>query len=234
MTLLVKDANTTTQSISTQVDTAGNLVPVHAPAAIAGGVATPVGPTAPLPVINAAGSAVIGGVLFVIVETMLRNKKGSDNITWNVAIAVGLGQLIAAIFPGASRSGTTILLALLLGVNRPLATEFSFLVGIPTMLAASGLKIFKALHHPASDAPHEDWAMVILCSVVAAVVSFIAVKWLLSYIQTHTFIAFGWYRIVVGGALLVLVLTHVMSDKTEIPHGALTPPAHSAVQPAAG
>ena len=61
MTLLVKDANTTTQSISTQTDIAGNLVPVHAPAAIAGGVATPVGPTAPLPVINAAGSAAIDG-----------------------------------------------------------------------------------------------------------------------------------------------------------------------------
>ena len=61
MTLLVKDANTTTQSISTQTDLAGNLVPVHAPAAIAGGVATPVGPTAPLPVINAAGSAAIDG-----------------------------------------------------------------------------------------------------------------------------------------------------------------------------
>ena len=61
MTLLVKDANTTTQSISTQVDAAGNLVPVHVPAAIAGGVATPVGQTAPLPVINAAGSAAIDG-----------------------------------------------------------------------------------------------------------------------------------------------------------------------------
>ena len=61
MTLLVKDANTTTQSISTQADIAGNLVPVHAPAAIAGGVATPVGPNAPLPVINAAGAAAIDG-----------------------------------------------------------------------------------------------------------------------------------------------------------------------------
>ena len=61
MTLLVKDANTTTQSISTQTDVAGNLVPVHAPAAIAGGVATPVGPTAPLPVINAAGSPAVDG-----------------------------------------------------------------------------------------------------------------------------------------------------------------------------
>jgi hypothetical protein len=61
LTLLVKDANTTTQSISTQVDVAGNLVPVHAPAAISGGIATPVGPTAPLPVINSAGAAATDG-----------------------------------------------------------------------------------------------------------------------------------------------------------------------------
>jgi undecaprenyl pyrophosphate phosphatase UppP len=76
---------------------------------------------------------------------------------------------------------------LLLGLNRPAATEFSFLVGIPTMLAAGGLKIFKALHHPVTGAPHENWGMVLLATVIAAVVSFIAVKWLLRYIQTHTF-----------------------------------------------
>ena len=67
MTLLVKDANTTTQSISTLVDVAGNLVPVHAPAALAGGIATPVGPTAPLPVINAAGAVAIDGSGTVVI-----------------------------------------------------------------------------------------------------------------------------------------------------------------------
>jgi undecaprenyl-diphosphatase len=155
-----------------------------------------------------AWALLIGGILFLLIESLLRGKKLSDDVTWTIAIAVGLGQLVAAAFPGASRSGTTILLALLLGLNRPLATEFSFLVGIPTMLAASGFSIFKALHHPKANAPHEDWGMVILCSVVAAVVSFIAVKWLLRYIQTHTFIAFGWYRIAVGGGLLVFLLMH--------------------------
>jgi undecaprenyl-diphosphatase len=137
---------------------------------------------------------------------LLRGKKMADDVTWTVAIAVGFGQLIAAIFPGASRSGTTILISLLLGLNRPLATEFSFIVGIPTMLAASGLKIFKAFHHPVAGAPQEDWAMVILATVIAAVVSFVAVKWLLRYVQTHTFIAFGWYRIVVGGGLLAYLI----------------------------
>src|SRR5579872_1185938 len=92
----------------------------------------------------------IGGILFVVIEFLIRDKTLRHEVTWIVAVAVGLGQLIAAIFPGASRSGTTILIALLLGLSRPAATEFSFLVGIPTMLAAGGLKIFKALHHPAA------------------------------------------------------------------------------------
>jgi len=139
------------------------------------------------------------------VETMLRGKKTVEEISWTVAVAVGLGQLVAAAFPGASRSGTTIIFSLLLGVSRPAATEFSFLVSIPTMLAAGGYKIFKTLHHADPSAPKEDWAMVALATVIAAVVSFVAVKWLLRYVQTHTFIGFGWYRIVVGGALLAYV-----------------------------
>ena len=79
-------------------------------------------------------------------------------MTWTVAVAVGIGQLIAAGFPGASRSGTTIIFSLLLGLTRPLATEYSFLVSIPTMLAAGGYKIFEAMHHPVAGAPHEELA----------------------------------------------------------------------------
>jgi undecaprenyl-diphosphatase len=95
---------------------------------------------------------------------------------------------------------------LLLGLTRPAATEFSFLVGIPTMLAAGALKIFKAVHHPDPLAPHEDWGMVLLATVVAAVVSFIAVKWLLRYVQTHTFSAFGWYRIALAVVIFIFLL----------------------------
>ena len=131
----------------------------------------------------------IGGIGFVGVETWLRGRSPKNEVTWPIVVAVGVGQLIAAVFPGTSRSGATILLALVLGLNRIAATEFAFLVGIPTMLAAGALKIFKALHHPAVDSPPEDWAMVGLGFVVAAVVSFIAVKWLLRYIQTHTFVS---------------------------------------------
>ena len=148
-----------------------------------------------------AWALLIGGIGFVVVEAWLRGKTLNDQVTWTMAVAVGLGQIVAAGFPGASRSGTTILLCLLLGLARPAATEFCFIVGIPTMLAASGLKIFKALHHPPPGAVPEHWGMVLLGFLVAAVISFIAVKWLLRYVQTHTFIAFGWYRI----ALAVLI-----------------------------
>ena len=143
----------------------------------------------------------LGGVAFVLVEAWLRGRALSNQVTWTMAVAVGVGQLVAAVFPGASRSGTTILLCLLLGLARPAATEFCFIAGIPTMLAASGLKIFEALHHPPPDAAPEHWGMVTLGFLVSAVVSFIAVKWLLHYIQTHTFTAFGWYRI--GLAILI-------------------------------
>src|SRR5437867_1192568 len=105
-------------------------------------------------------------------------------------------------FPCASRSGSTILVSLALGLSRPAATEFSFLVGIPTMLSAGGLKIFKAFHH-AKGATPEHWGMVILGSLVAAVVSFAAVKWFLRFVQSHTFDGFGWYRIALGIAILV-------------------------------
>ena len=147
----------------------------------------------------------IGGIAFLAVEFFLRGKKLGAEITWTIAIAVAIGQLIAGTCPGTSRSGATIVFCLLLGLSRPAATEFSFLVGIPTMLAAGGWKIFKTLHHPVMGAPKEDWGMLLLTTAVAAVVSFIAVKWLLRYVQTHTFNAFGWYRIALAIAILALL-----------------------------
>ena len=146
----------------------------------------------------------IGGILFVLVERWLKGRPLTGNITWTIAIAAGIGQLLAAVFPGASRSGMTILAMLVLGLNRPLATEFSFLIGIPTMLAAGGLKIFKSLHDPEVDAAPENWGMVALGFVVSAIVSFVVVKWLLRYVQTHTFTVFGWYRIILAAVLLLL------------------------------
>lgn len=150
------------------------------------------------------GALLVGGILFLVVERYAGSRPMSSKITWTMAVFVGLGQLAAAVFPGASRSGTTILTALILGANRPAATEFSFLVGIPTMLAASAYKIWKATAAGAEEsAPPEDWGLVGLGFLVSAVVSFLVVKWLLAYVQTHTFRLFGWYRI---GLSLVWIL----------------------------
>jgi undecaprenyl-diphosphatase len=149
----------------------------------------------------------VGGILFVLVEAWLKGRELKPAISWPVALLVGVGQLLAAVFPGTSRSGATILIMLVCGVNRPVATEFSFLVGVPTMLAAGGLKIFKALRHTADSTP-ENWGLLGLCTVVSAIVSFLAVKWLLRYVQTHSFAGFGWYRIVFAACLLLLFFTH--------------------------
>lgn len=147
----------------------------------------------------------IGGLGFVAIEWWLKGRTQLGEVTWKVAVAVGLAQLLAAVFPGTSRSGASILFALLLGMGRPAATEFSFLVGIPTMLAAGGYEIFHKLHHPVPGAAPEDWAMVALGTIISAIVSFIVVKWLLRYVQTHTFVLFGWYRIAVAALIFGLL-----------------------------
>jgi len=148
-----------------------------------------------------AWALIIGGVVFIIVESWLKNRPLSSDVTWLIVFVVAGAQLVAGIFPGASRSGTTIILAMAFGLSRGPATEFSFLVGIPTMLAVGAYKIFKGLH----EGTHEDWGLLLLGTVVAAIVSFFAVKWLLSYVRSHTFVGFGIYRIAFGILLLYLL-----------------------------
>jgi undecaprenyl-diphosphatase len=193
------------------------LLKIIVACAITGGpgyAMTKLGFVLPLHLLPVAIALLIGGVLFIIVESWLAKsgKEPGTSITWSIVVAVGVGQLIAAAFPGASRSGTTILFSLMLGLSRPLATEFSFLVSIPTMLAASGLLLFKAIHHPVETVQaHENWTMVWIAFIVAAVVSFIVVKWFLRYVQTHTFVAFGWYRIVLAALILVGLFTSYLA-----------------------
>jgi len=149
-----------------------------------------------------AWATLIGGVMFLGVERWLKGRPVTTGVTWNIAIAIGVGQLVAAAFPGASRSGTTILAALALGLGRPAATEFSFLLGVPTLLAAGAYEGFKALK--GADAVPVDWLALGIGTLMSGITAFLAVKWLLRYVQTHTFNAFGWYRIVTGGVILLL------------------------------
>lgn len=147
-------------------------------------------------------ATLIGGAAFIGLERWLKGRPTSENVTWTIAIVIGLAQLIAATFPGASRSGTTILLALAVGLSRSAATEFSFLLGIPTLLAAGVKESYDAFKH---GTPHEPWLMIALGTVVSAITAFLTVKWLLGYVRHHTFTPFGWYRVAVGALILFLV-----------------------------
>ncbi len=145
----------------------------------------------------------IGGIWMLVAEHFAANKPNTALITWKVAILVGLAQVVAAVFPGTSRSAATIFVALLAGTsNRAAATEFAFLVGIPTMFAASGYKLLKLTM---TGMPHESWLEIAVAFIAATITAFIAVKWLLGYIQTHRFTAFAYYRIVLGTGLLFLL-----------------------------
>ncbi len=147
-------------------------------------------------------ATLVGGVLFLAVEFWLKSRPATKQVTWAIAIGMGVGQLLAAIFPGLSRSGSTILIGLAFGLARPEAAEFSFLLGIPTLLAAAAKESLDALRHP--PAFPVDWSMIALGAAVAAVTAFIAVKWLLKFVQSHTFNGFGIYRILLGTLILVL------------------------------
>jgi undecaprenyl-diphosphatase len=153
-----------------------------------------------------AWSLIVGGVLFIVAERGLDRPAPSQVVTWPMVVAVGLAQVAAAGFPGLSRSGASIIALLVMGLSRSAATEFSFIVGIPTLLAAGGWKILRAFGG-SRGAETEAWAMLAIGTLVAAVVSFAAVKWLLGYIRSHTFTGFGWYRIALGGLLLAFVWT---------------------------
>jgi undecaprenyl-diphosphatase len=152
-----------------------------------------------------AWATLIGGLIILILERLYQNKSGVMEITWAVVVAVAVAQLIAAVFPGTSRSGASILMAMAFGIARPAATEFSFLLGIPTLMAAGGFKILSAFKE--GTLGHENWNMIALGTLVSAIAAFIVVKWLIHFVQSHTFIGFAWYRILLGVALLAYVAT---------------------------
>jgi undecaprenyl-diphosphatase len=159
-------------------------------------------------------ATLIGGILFLIVERWVRNRTMDEQITWSIAVAVGLAQLLAAVFPGTSRSGATILAALALGVSRPVAAEFSFLLGIPTLISAGALETFSSLRHPSLEPI--NWSMILLGSGVAAITAFAVVKWLLRFVQTHTFVGFAWYRIALGILILWFLRPAIETGKADV------------------
>ncbi len=145
-----------------------------------------------------ASTLIIYGILFIVIESMNRREKikSVDSLPYLTALFIGMIQCLALI-PGTSRSGSTILGATLLGLGRTAAAEFSFFLSIPAMFGASAIKLLKFFLDGGAFTSDE---LVILAvgSIVAFIVSVLAIKFLLSYIRKHDFKAFGWYRIVLG------------------------------------
>lgn len=168
---------------------------------VGGLVVKRLGFTLPKEIAPIAWATLVGGGIIIAIEWGLRGRRSlRRDVTWAVAVAVGLAQLLAAVFPGTSRSAATIMMAMLLGLTRPAATEFSFLVGVPTLLAAGALETVQALRHPAG--PPTEWGLLALGTLVSAVTAFVVVRWLLRWVQTHDFVVFGWYRIALGLVML--------------------------------
>lgn len=146
---------------------------------------------------------IVYGILFIVVERWNRGRKPSvtslDSIGFGIAFAIGLFQVLSLI-PGTSRSGATIVGALIIGVSRVAAAEFTFFLAVPTMVGASAFKLMKF----GFEFTGEELFALGLGMIVAFVVSIIAIKFLMSYIKRNDFTAFGWYRIVLG----VLVLAY--------------------------
>lgn len=146
---------------------------------------------------------ILVGILFIIVENNNKNKESKINtlgeITFLTAFIIGMFQVIAAIFPGTSRSGATILGAIMIGVSRSVAAEFTFLLAVPVMFGASFIKLLKFGFAFTT----MELAVLITGMAVAFIVSIFVIKFLMDYIKKHDFKVFGWYRIVLG---LIVIL----------------------------
>ncbi|MCI6581612.1 MAG: undecaprenyl-diphosphate phosphatase [Oscillospiraceae bacterium] len=146
---------------------------------------------------------IVIGIAFIILESFNKGKKTRVNslseITFKDALLIGVFQLLAAVFPGTSRSGSTIMGGLAIGVSRSVIAEFTFFLAIPVMFGASLLKMVKfGLAFTASQA-----AILGIAMVVAFVVSIVVIKFLMGYIKKHDFKVFGWYRIILGALVLI-------------------------------
>jgi len=149
-----------------------------------------------------AWALLLGGIWMLIAERVAERRAESGDLTWRVAVLVGLAQVVAGVFPGTSRSAAAIFIAMLAGLSRrPAAAEFVFLVGIPIMFAASGYAVFELWRKGGLGA--ERWDEVGIAFLAASLTGFVVVKWLMDYIKRHRFTGFALYRLLLGAALLV-------------------------------
>lgn len=157
---------------------------------------------------------IVFGVAFIVVEYLMKNRnpviKTVNQLNWGHALAIGLFQLLAAIFPGASRSGSTIVGSIAIGIKREAAAKFTFFLAIPVMFGASLLKILK---YDGGVTGHEV-GLLLVGMVTAFGVSLLIIKQLMAFIRKHTFSCFGWYRIGLGILVLILGAAGVIGGGT--------------------
>lgn len=153
---------------------------------------------------------IVVGIAFIFIEKWNKNRTASinsiDEMNYKTVLLIGAFQLIAAVFPGTSRSGATIIGALLLGVSRKSAAEFTFFLAVPVMAGASLLKLVK--HGFAFTGL--ELAVLIVGMLTAFIVSMLIIRFLMQYIRKHDFTVFGWYRIILGILVLVCGFTGVI------------------------
>lgn len=153
---------------------------------------------------------IIFGIAFILIENKHKGKPAKINavadIGYDTALFIGLFQLIAAVFPGTSRSGATIVGALLIGVSRTVAAEYTFFMAIPVMFGASLLKMLKFGFHYSVN----EIVILLVGTIIAFVVSLLVIQFLMGYIKKHDFKVFGWYRIILGTLVLLLGLLGVV------------------------
>ena len=156
---------------------------------------------------------IVVGMVFIFVENRNKHTKPmirrTKDLTWQVVLIIGLFQLVAAVFPGTSRSGATIIGALMIGVSRTVAAEFTFYLAIPVMFGASLLKLVKFGFAFSG----QELAILLVGMVVSFLVSVVVIRFLIGYIKKHDFKVFAWYRIFLGA--LVLLYFGVLSGMME-------------------
>ncbi len=163
-----------------------------------------------------AAALFVYGIAFILIERLKKNKlpriNTADDITYKDAFLIGLFQVLSLV-PGTSRSGSTILGAMLLGVSRTAAADFTFFLAIPAMCGASGLEVLSyakdILNGEAEMFGGEQIAILLVAMVISFVVSLFAVKFLMGFVKRHSFEVFGWYRIALGLIILFLGLMGV-------------------------
>lgn len=161
---------------------------------------------APYKAIIVAVMLILVGIVFIVAENYYKGRPAKitspEALDYRIAFWIGVFQLVAAVLPGTSRSGATIIGGLLLGLSRSVAAEFTFYLAVPTMFGASLLKVVKFLLEGLSFTAAE-MTILLVSSVTAFVVSIIVIKFFMAYIKKHDFKVFGWYRIVLGTVVLL-------------------------------